>query len=177
MPESVTARAPEADTPQVTPPRETPRVEAEIERIERDLGDGPPCISDAAIDVAVRLLLVAFARALERELADKNEELHNWRNWCVIEVAVRNPNVAEFMRHWESRAESAEAETARLRERLERAERDAVERAAKECEAIRDGEVMSKHVATASCMAARRAAEKCADAIRALRIQPAEKIE
>ena len=32
-----------------------------------------------------------------------------------IEVAVRNPNVASYMKHWEERAEKAEAEVEQLR--------------------------------------------------------------
>lgn len=32
----------------------------------------------------------------------------------IIEVAVRNPNVMEYMRHWEGRAEKAEARVAEL---------------------------------------------------------------
>jgi hypothetical protein len=36
----------------------------------------------------------------------------------IIEVAVRNPSVAEYMGHWEGRAEKAEAEVTRLREAL-----------------------------------------------------------
>jgi len=39
-----------------------------IANLEGELGDGPPCISPAAIDVAVRLRLTGFARQLEREL-------------------------------------------------------------------------------------------------------------
>lgn len=39
-----------------------------------------------------------------------------WKGWGTIEIAVRNPAVAESMKHWEGRAERAEAECARLRE-------------------------------------------------------------
>lgn len=34
----------------------------------------------------------------------------------IVEVAACNPNVMEYIRHWESRAEKAEAEVERLRE-------------------------------------------------------------
>lgn len=37
--------------------------------------------------------------------AGKKEEKKQWSNWGVIEVAVRNPQVAEYCKHWESRAE------------------------------------------------------------------------
>ena len=48
----------------------TPRTDACIASIEAELGDGPPNISEAAVDVVVRLRLVGFARELERELAE-----------------------------------------------------------------------------------------------------------
>jgi len=51
--------------------------------------------------------LLARVEALEAE----NEQ---WRSWGVIEIAVRNPNVASYMDHWEKRAEAAEAKLAAL---------------------------------------------------------------
>ena len=42
---------------------------------------------------------------LEAELAELQ---HNLKNWGTIEIAIRNPAVAESMRHWECRAEKAE---------------------------------------------------------------------
>jgi 8-oxo-dGTP diphosphatase len=58
----------------------------------------------------------------ERELAERGaqksafeQELQQWKTWGVIEIAVRNPNVAEYMSHWEGRAEKAEAENVTLR--------------------------------------------------------------
>ena len=47
-------------------------------------------------------------------------ELEQWTTWGVIEVAIRNPSVSEYMRHWEGRATKAEAEVERLRAELER---------------------------------------------------------
>jgi hypothetical protein len=44
------------------------------------------------------------------------DELHLMKTAGIIEVAVRNPNVMEYMRHWEDRAEKAEAEVIALRE-------------------------------------------------------------
>jgi len=40
-----------------------------------------------------------------------------WREWCAIEVAVRNPAVAESLRHWEERALKAETALARANEK------------------------------------------------------------
>lgn len=50
--------------------------------------------------------------SLAEELARVKADLDQWPKWGVIEVAIRNPSVAEFMRHWEGRAESAERQLA-----------------------------------------------------------------
>jgi hypothetical protein len=47
---------------------DTPRTDAMIAELESELGDGPPNISEAAVDVIVRLKLIGHARQLEREL-------------------------------------------------------------------------------------------------------------
>jgi hypothetical protein len=46
----------------------TPRTDAYVADLESELGDGPPCISTAAIDICVRVRLIDFAKKLEREL-------------------------------------------------------------------------------------------------------------
>ena len=56
------------------PQRPTPRTDALIAGIEGELGDGPPLISEAAIDIAVRCRLIDFARSLERSLSEREEE-------------------------------------------------------------------------------------------------------
>jgi hypothetical protein len=50
------------------------------------------------------------------------EECANWRTWGTIEVAIRNPSVAESMRHWEGRAERAEAKLAQAMRVIEAAQ-------------------------------------------------------
>ena len=61
----------------------------------------------AEIGCEGRLVVLAdFARNLEAEIAELQ---HNLKNWGTIEIAIRNPAVAESMRHWECRAEKAEA--------------------------------------------------------------------
>jgi hypothetical protein len=47
-------------------------------------------------------------------------ELHTMKTAGIIEVAVRNPSVSEYMAHWEGRAEKAEARIAELEELLGR---------------------------------------------------------
>lgn len=64
----------------------------------------PGCMHQfRAIPVNVQSRIVA----LEAEVAQ-------WKTWGIIEVAIRNPSVSEYMRHWEGRTEKAEAEVARL---------------------------------------------------------------
>ena len=59
----------------------------------------------------------------EHEAAELRAELQLMKTAGIIEVAVRNPSVAEYMAHWEGRATDAEA---RIRE---------LEAAADQCEA------------------------------------------
>jgi hypothetical protein len=53
--------------------------------------------------------------SLSLRVEELEAEVHNFRTWGIIEVAIRNPSVADYMRHWERRAENAEAELTRLR--------------------------------------------------------------
>lgn len=76
---------------------------------------------------------VSRLEQLERENAD-------FRTWGIIEIATRNPNVAEYMTHWEARVKTAEAEVTALRARLETVEADRAaqaERMARMEEALR----------------------------------------
>jgi chromosome segregation ATPase len=61
----------------------------------------------------------------EREIERLSSELDHFKNSGIIEVAVRNASVSEYMRHWEGRALSAEAELERLRAQLAARDRDA----------------------------------------------------
>lgn len=53
----------------------------------------------------------------QQEAADRIEEMEAENNLLktsgIIEVAVRNPSVMEYMQHWEGRAEAAEAKLAK----------------------------------------------------------------
>jgi hypothetical protein len=51
---------------------------------------------------------------LEARIDRLEAELHTMKTSGVIEVAVRNPSVSEYMAHWEGRAEKAEARVAAL---------------------------------------------------------------
>ncbi len=48
------------------------------------------------------------------------DELDMMKTAGVIEVAVRNPNVAEYMRHWEGRVLAAEHRESAMRSRIEK---------------------------------------------------------
>lgn len=63
----------------------------------------------------------AVAERTEELTAERDrlaDELKAWAGFGIIEASVRNPNIAEYMRHWEGRAEKAEAENERLRAQL-----------------------------------------------------------
>ena len=49
------------------------------------------------------------------------DELHIMQTASIAEVAARNISVAEYMAHWEVRAEKAEAENKRLRDAVQEA--------------------------------------------------------
>jgi hypothetical protein len=79
-----------------------------------------PFRSDNWRDEAVRYMRVAADRiaALSEQAAELTRESDQWRTWGTIEVAIRNPSVSESMRHWEGRAESAEARCAAMERAL-----------------------------------------------------------
>lgn len=53
-----------------------------------------------------------------KELKCLRDELLLLRTSCIVEIAVRNPQVADYCNHWETRAEKAESELARVRQEL-----------------------------------------------------------
>jgi hypothetical protein len=59
------------------------------------------------------------SKEAREELKKLVEELEQWKTWGVVEIAVRNPNVAEYMKHWEERATKAEAEVASLKKYID----------------------------------------------------------
>ena len=84
------------------------------------------------------------ADALER-LVRENAK---WKAWSIAEIAARNPSVLEYMRHWEGRAERAEAErdqaTANANQAIKelrdiRTERDTLRAIVRAADAMRAG--------------------------------------
>lgn len=56
-------------------------------------------------------------------IASLAEQVEMLTKGGIIEVAIRNVSVADYMNHWEGRAEAAEAQVQKLREALERFDR------------------------------------------------------
>lgn len=75
---------------------------------------GGPQMSEAPKKFMEWQAMVARITALEAEL-------YLMKTAGIIEVAVRNPSVSEYMAHWEGRAEKAEAENAALEAKLAKA--------------------------------------------------------
>ena len=55
----------------------------------------------------------------EARIEEMEAELHLMKTEGIVEVAIRNPNVSEYMAHWERRAEGAEAKLTKAVEALE----------------------------------------------------------
>lgn len=49
-----------------------------------------------------------MTKALREAALQSREEMKNWREWGIIEIAVRNPNVKSYVEEWEGRALKAE---------------------------------------------------------------------
>jgi hypothetical protein len=50
--------------------------------------------------------------------AQLRSQLRNWETWGTVEIAIRNPNVDSYMKHWEGRALAAEEKVAELKGRI-----------------------------------------------------------
>lgn len=74
----------------------------------RNRNSGPNAIYIMTFDPPTVLAMIATIRA-------QAEEIEGWSKWGIVEIAVRNPSVMEYTKHWEGRAEAAEAELARIK--------------------------------------------------------------
>ena len=74
-------------------------------------------IAGSLID-AEEVVPADFARTLERELATERDQLRaeveRLKTCGIVELAAINSSVLEYCKHWEARAERAEAEVERL---------------------------------------------------------------
>ena len=57
--------------------------------------------------------IIDGVREYEERIKKLEDELHTMKTAGIIEVAIRNPDVSEYMAHWEWRAESAESKLAK----------------------------------------------------------------
>lgn len=65
-------------------------------------------------------------KATRELLKGTREEIEQWKTWGIVEIAVRNPSVSEYMSHWEGRATKAETENDKLRGLLAQGKGDCV---------------------------------------------------
>ena len=54
--------------------------------------------------------LIERIAAAEKRAADAEAQVMQWQTWGIVEIAVRNRSVADYMKHWEARALKAKAE-------------------------------------------------------------------
>ena len=83
---------------------------------------GETCREGAAEITTLRAEVSRLTDALAAETERAEAEM---RTLGVIEIAVRNPDVASYMAHWEGRTEKAEREVAMMRAALARKEAEA----------------------------------------------------
>jgi hypothetical protein len=77
--------------------------------------DQPPPV--APDDTPTRLLTDReHIVELRAEVSRLREALKQWESWGIIEIAVRNQSVSDYMDHWEGRALKAEADVSRLQQ-------------------------------------------------------------
>jgi hypothetical protein len=82
------------------------------EIVDREFTDGS-ALNEAIVESAQQVILAAIREATAARDAE-------WKSWGVVEVAVRNPQVAEYCKHWEGRCTKAEGELAAVDDRLAR---------------------------------------------------------
>lgn len=112
-----------------TPPAAAPAADVMGDSIYGIAAATPPAAAPAAQDAELLMELSAhgeladhplsrqaYARiaALNEQVAALTRENSQWQTWGIAEIAIRNPSVMEYMRHWEGRAESAEARCAAM---------------------------------------------------------------
>jgi hypothetical protein len=75
---------------------------------------GEPETTDA-IQLRISMRELKATRDINAQL---RSQLRNWETWGTVEIAVRNPNVDSYMKHWEGRALAAEEKVAELEGRI-----------------------------------------------------------
>lgn len=80
---------------------------------KRTHGGGRNMIRASLVLNSCRECTCGLDAALQRD-TEEREQNQQWRTWGIIEIAVRNVNVASYMTEWEGRAINAEARLAAL---------------------------------------------------------------
>jgi hypothetical protein len=105
-----------------------------VERLAATLDSQEPVLFPARMDVAATARALSAALEAERAKTKDIDALQADREILhkagIVEIAVRNPNVMEYIKHWESLAEAAEAERDALALQVQQARDDALEEAA-----------------------------------------------
>ena len=100
----------------------TATLSAELERLvglaEQVLAGPYDGVLQVDFTTAASMFLTKHKAELLGLVERVNQLEHDMANFGIVELAVRNPSVADYCKHWEQRAEAAE-------QRAERAERDA----------------------------------------------------
>ena len=61
-------------------------------------------------DCEIEYILEVSKAEAEKRAADAEAQVRQWQTWGIVEIAVRNRSVADYMKHWEARALKAKAE-------------------------------------------------------------------
>lgn len=63
-------------------------------------------------------LLEQFTASLRQQLSDSQAELKQWSSWGIVEIAIRNQSVSDYVKHWEGRTLVAEGKVSQLEAKL-----------------------------------------------------------
>ena len=77
-----------------------------------------PAQDSETIDSMKLRIAMRELKATRDNNAQLRSQLRNWETWGTVEIAVRNPNVDSYMKHWEGRALAAEEKVAELEGRI-----------------------------------------------------------
>ena len=97
----------------VQPVRETAPVPEDLQARYEDLDcwlhsrDNEPPVR---LGSKAEMKLIERIAAAEKRAADAEAQVMQWQTWGIVEIAVRNRSVADYMEHWEARALKAKAE-------------------------------------------------------------------
>jgi hypothetical protein len=77
-----------------------------------------PAQESETIDAIKLRIAMRELKATRDNNAQLRSQLRNWETWGTVEIAIRNPNVDSYMKHWEGRALAAEEKVVELEGRI-----------------------------------------------------------